>query len=701
MRPCHPGRTRTPPLVLLLATLALAALAACGGGGGGAPVTPPGGTPPLILSFSPISGAVGTQVTISGLLFADTPAGNTVRFGGATAVVLSAGASSLVVVVPAGATTGKVQVTTAGGTATSTGDFTVLSGLGAAWTTRLAGPRGTQRGLAHTGTRFVAVGSSGGFQSSPDGLVWTMARESASAEDVAWDGALLVAVGGRFWVSTSPDGLTWTNRLLPAGALDLNGVARAPSLWAAVGDGGYLATSPDGLTWTARASGTGSDLVSITWTGSRFVAVGANGAVVTSPDGLAWTAQPAPTSDSFTAVGSSPSLVVATTYPYPGSTTALLTSTDGATWTPQVPAPGFFNRIVHAGGRFVGGAFYSASTSTDGLAWTTRSGVPGILDAIVHTGAGYLAAGSDGNGAGAVFSSADGLAWSMRAAEHTLTALVRRPSDGLLLAVGANTARTSADGGATWALDWLSPDLAENYPFLDAVWSPTAGAFVALVQVAANQDAYGSSDGRTWSRLGSVPCQGGLAVSPAGLLVVTGSSLVGACVATSPDGVTWTQGTPPAGGLLRKAFWTGSQFLAVGSGGALATSVDGAAWTPRASGVAASLRGAAASASTQVVVGDGGTILSSSDGGASWSTRTSGTTFPLRRVTWTGAEFVAVGGTGRMLRSPDGETWTSQPTPYTASPEAYDLNDVAFLPGARGRLVLVGSDGLVATSDAP
>ena len=151
-------------------------------------------------------------------------------------------------------------------------------------------------------------------------------------------------------------------------------------------------------------------------------------------------------------------------------------------------------------------------------------------------------------------------------------------------------------------------------------WSPSAAAFVALVQVGANQDAYRSVDGRDWTRVGSVPCCGGLAVSDAGLLVATGSSLTGACVATSDD--------------------------------------DGASWTPRASG----------------------------------------TTFPLRRVAWTGGEFLAVGGTGRLLRSPDGVAWTTLPTPWTASPNAFDLNDIAALPGAGGRLLLVGSGGLVATS---
>lgn len=695
-------RTAAPRVTRAVALLLLAVGTACGGGAGTSPPPPPGANPPLISSFSPSSGAVGSQVIVSGLLFADTPAGNTVRFAGVTATVLSASSTSLVVQVPAGAATGRLQVSTAGGSATSSSDFTVLSGLGAAWTTRLAGPQGSPEGLAWTGTRFVAVGGGTGFLASPDALVWTVTSQFGSPSDVAWDGSRLVAVDSSL-VHTSVDGLTWTFGGLPAGSGSLRTVARSPSAWVAVGGGGNIASSPDGLTWTKRTSGTAKDLGSVTWTGGRFVAVGNDGAVVTSTDGAAWTLQAAPTTDSFTAVGSSPSLIVATTFPYPGSQSALLTSPDGVAWTPRVTPISSFNRVLHAGGRFVGVGFYTAATSPDGLAWTTATGVPGIPEALVHTGAEYVAVGTDGGSAGAVFTSSDGLAWSMRAADHDLLAIARRPSDGLLLAVGSNTARTSSDGGATWALDWLSQNLAENYPFLDAVWSPSAGAFFALVQLGANQRAYRSSDGRTWTQLGSVPCYGGLAVSEAGLLLATGSSLVGACVATSPDGTSWTQGTPPAVGRLRKAFWLGGQFVAVGTDGALATSTNGADWTDRPSGVPAgvALRGAAASPTTLVAVGEGGRILTSGDGGTSWTPRTSGTTTALRRVLWTGSEFLAVGSAGRLLRSPDGVAWTNQPTPYSTGANAFALNDLAWIPVAGGRLVLIGSGGLIATSQGP
>jgi photosystem II stability/assembly factor-like uncharacterized protein len=60
--------------------------------------------PPVITSFSPASGPVGTTVTISGTGFDATMAGNTVYFGAVQATVTAASPTSLTVTVPTGAT---------------------------------------------------------------------------------------------------------------------------------------------------------------------------------------------------------------------------------------------------------------------------------------------------------------------------------------------------------------------------------------------------------------------------------------------------------------------------------------------------------------------------------------------------------------------------------------------------------------------
>lgn len=66
---------------------------------------------PVITSFFPSSGPIGTQVTITGTNFSPVAAGNTVYFGPVKATVLQASDSALVVAVPPGANLSPLSVT--------------------------------------------------------------------------------------------------------------------------------------------------------------------------------------------------------------------------------------------------------------------------------------------------------------------------------------------------------------------------------------------------------------------------------------------------------------------------------------------------------------------------------------------------------------------------------------------------------------
>jgi uncharacterized repeat protein (TIGR03803 family) len=78
---------------------------------------------PVILSFSPTSGSVGTQVTITGTSFTGA---TKVTFGGVKATTFSVDSDTqITATVPTGAITGKIAITTPGGIATSPGVFTV------------------------------------------------------------------------------------------------------------------------------------------------------------------------------------------------------------------------------------------------------------------------------------------------------------------------------------------------------------------------------------------------------------------------------------------------------------------------------------------------------------------------------------------------------------------------------------------------
>ena len=77
---------------------------------------------PWIVGFTPTSGPVGTTVTITGrnLRYATQ-----VAFNGTAATIVSNTATEIVTIVPAGATTGPISITTPAGTATRTTTFKV------------------------------------------------------------------------------------------------------------------------------------------------------------------------------------------------------------------------------------------------------------------------------------------------------------------------------------------------------------------------------------------------------------------------------------------------------------------------------------------------------------------------------------------------------------------------------------------------
>jgi hypothetical protein len=77
---------------------------------------------PTITGFTPHSGKVGTAVTITGTHLSGA---TKVTFGGMVAVISTDAGSKITTAVPAGATTGRIKVKTAGGTAISSVAFTV------------------------------------------------------------------------------------------------------------------------------------------------------------------------------------------------------------------------------------------------------------------------------------------------------------------------------------------------------------------------------------------------------------------------------------------------------------------------------------------------------------------------------------------------------------------------------------------------
>jgi len=81
---------------------------------------------PAINSFSPTEAVAGMEVIITGDNFNTTVANNIVKFSGIAASVKSATATQLTVVVPAGATPGRITVSVKGKTGMSSEDFITI-----------------------------------------------------------------------------------------------------------------------------------------------------------------------------------------------------------------------------------------------------------------------------------------------------------------------------------------------------------------------------------------------------------------------------------------------------------------------------------------------------------------------------------------------------------------------------------------------
>ncbi len=118
---------------------------------------PVAATAPTITSFSPASGPVGTTVTVTGTNFTGATSASVNGTAGTNLMVMSA--TSVMFDVAAGSTTGPVRVTTAGGTATSATNFTVVVLAPVPTIASISpttGPSGTAVTVTVTGTGFTA-----------------------------------------------------------------------------------------------------------------------------------------------------------------------------------------------------------------------------------------------------------------------------------------------------------------------------------------------------------------------------------------------------------------------------------------------------------------------------------------------------------------------------------------------------------------
>jgi type IX secretion system substrate protein/fibronectin type III domain protein len=271
---------------------------------------------PIISSFTPASGPVGTLVTIDG-----TDLSNPTSFtiGGVAAIVISNDGSTLVGMVMPGTTTGIISVTTGGGTTNSSESFTVISnsllpteqqgnklvgtgsvgtpyqghsvslsadgntaivggyydnsGIGAAWIYIRSGNTWTQQGSKLIGSGYTGVSSFQGVSVSlsADGNTAIVGGQSDNSNI------------GAVWIYTR-NGSIWTQqggKLVGSGYIGTSAQGHAVSL-SADGNtaivGGFVDNSNIGAVWIFTRSGStwtqqGSKLVGTAFTGASYQGV--------------------------------------------------------------------------------------------------------------------------------------------------------------------------------------------------------------------------------------------------------------------------------------------------------------------------------------------------------------------------------------------------------------------------------------------
>ena len=517
---------------------------------------------------------------------------------------------------------------------------------GITWTLLTGLPLTVTYGLVWNGTLWVAVGSPSthSIAYSYDGITWVGAYTgfSVGGRSVAWNGNLFVAVGQGTvnTMSYSIDGITWTSLglIFSGGAFDAGlCIAWDGTKFIAGGNGllnenlKYSLTGISG--WTSITNIINFSVRGISWNGVIWVAVGQSNIIEYSYTGFSWVSA----GNIFDLEYGASIYWTGTVFVYGGTGDKIGYSTNGINFIPTTSpfaaggdgAFGFFANTVRANTiKFpsnISIVFGAGATNT--MAYSLDNG-------LTFTGLGFPVFTSAGRGG-----AWNGTIWAVAGS-------------------GSNTLGYSYNG-----INWTSIGSSIfNTSGYSVLWN---GSIFLSTGQGLNVIAY-STNGISWTGL-ALTSIFGVAVFDAAW---DGDKFIGCGSAGkmgySYDGITWVSITNPFTSDIISIVWSGSIWVAVGSGTTkVAYSTDGFTWTAVASSPFSTQgRGVAWNGLMFVAVGQGTNTIAYSYDGITW-TGTGTTVFNNsipNGIGWNGTRWTALAslssGANTMAYSSNGKEWT-------------------------------------------
>jgi len=284
---------------------------------------------------------------------------------------------------------------------------------------------------------YLAVGgvTSGGFiATSTDAATWNARLASDKLTSVLWDGSKFLAIDFNGRLYTSVDGLSWaSDRIIPNdGVLRTHtDIAWSGSRYVVVASSRIL-SSTDGMSWGNPFFSSGTEFVSVIWSGAEFAAISYNGAIFRSSDGISWP----PVGTSIASNASLADLARSSTrYVAVAAGGNVYFSDDGIAWTARpAAAPNNLRSVTWTGSQFVAvGEAGTIVTSADGDSWTNRSIASGPTFNAVAMANTQLVAAANG---GRIFVSSNGVSWTEETTDTTLALFALAASPTRVVAMG-------------------------------------------------------------------------------------------------------------------------------------------------------------------------------------------------------------------------------------------------------------------------